>query len=230
MLSRKATLDRSGCVALCSAIDAERDRTMDTVDHFAQHTLSLTIERLGSLVGGEAMERLLSFPTALLRQRKAEAANHLREAWAVAAEENADAGSNASEGLKPHAAAARAQTTTGQAGVQASMEVARAAAKLSEQASACGFSVDAYVRRYSRHTRPWLGFHTDRSVVTVNVALAADAAHTGGRLHAVLGGAHRIVEREEGEATVHSDDVMHGVSAMRSGVRYSLVMLFFLKQ
>ena len=110
------------------------------------------------------------------------------------------------------------------------MDVARAAATLSGKAAMCGFSVDAYVRRYSRHTRPWLGFHTDRSVVTINVALAPDAAHEGGRLHAVLGGAHRIVEREEGEATVHGDDVMHGVSAMRSGVRYSLVMLFFLQQ
>ena len=61
------------------------------------------------------------------------------------------------------------------------------------------------------------------------MALAADAAHEGGRLHAILGGQHSIVERDEGEATVHGDDVMHGVSAMRSGVRYSLVILFFLK-
>ena len=219
ILSQKATLDASGCVALRDAIDTERDHTMDTVDHFAQHTLSLTLERLGALVGQEAVERLLHFPMALLRQRKDEAAAKLREAWA-----------QASEDMAPAAWAGDGQEGAGTACVQASMDVARAAATLSGKAAMCGFSVDAYVRRYSRHTRPWLGFHTDRSVVTINVALAPDAAHEGGRLHAVLGGGHRIVEREEGEATVHGDDVMHGVSAMRSGVRYSLVMLFFLQQ
>ena len=31
----------------------------------------------------------------------------------------------------------------------------------------------------------------------------------------------------EGEATAHTDDVMHAVSAMRSGVRYSLIMFFY---
>ena len=46
-------------------------------------------------------------------------------------------------------------------------------------------------------------------------------------MHAILDGRHCVVERGEGEATVHGDDVMHAVSAMRAGVRYTLVMLFF---
>ena len=77
-------------------------------------------------------------------------------------------------------------------------------------------------------TRPWIGFHTDLSTVTVNVALSADTSHKGGHLHAILEGKHQIVEREEGEATVHTDDVMHGVSAMRGGERCAFLILFFL--
>jgi Ca2+-binding EF-hand superfamily protein len=68
---------------------------------------------------------------------------------------------------------------------------------------------------------------TDVSGVTLNVALSDDGAVTGGRLHAILGGRHRILTREEGEVTGHSDDLMHAVSAIRAGVRYSLIALFF---
>ena len=63
--------------------------------------------------------------------------------------------------------------------------------------------------------------------MTVNVALSDDAGHEGGRLHTLLGGAQQVIERREGEATVHRDDIMHAVSAMRSGVRYSLIMFFY---
>ena len=90
-----------------------------------------------------------------------------------------------------------------------------------------GYKVDMFVRRYTRETRPWIPFHYDNSNITVNVALSADTGHKGGRLHAILGGHHSTILREEGEATVHGDDVMHAVSAMRSGVRYSLIMFFF---
>jgi hypothetical protein len=48
-------------------------------------------------------------------------------------------------------------------------------------------------------------------------------------LHVVVEDEHCIVEREEGEATVHGQDVMHAVSAMRRGVRYSLILFFFEK-
>ena len=113
--------------------------------------------------------------------------------------------------------------------LEAALSAAKAAAMTARLGAAGGFAEQIYLRRYSRETRPWLGFHTDRSAVTINVALAPDATHEGGRLHAVLGGEHRIVERDEGEATVHGDDVMHAVSAMRGGVRYSLVLLFFIK-
>ena len=93
-----------------------------------------------------------------------------------------------------------------------------------------GFRVDIFVRRYSRSTRPWIGFHQDVSNVTINLALSDDRDHEGGRLHAIIDGRHGIISREEGEATAHGDDVMHAVSSMRSGVRYSLILFFFALQ
>ena len=90
-----------------------------------------------------------------------------------------------------------------------------------------GFHVDLFLRRYTLEGRPWIAFHRDVSGVTLNVALSDDGAVTGGRLHAILGGRHRILTREEGEVTGHSDDLIHAVSAIRAGVRYSLIALFF---
>lgn len=58
------------------------------------------------------------------------------------------------------------------------------------------------------------------------MALSADARHAGGRLLGVYGGRVHTIERAEGEATVHSSDLFHAVTAMEGqGVRYSLIML-----
>ena len=94
-------------------------------------------------------------------------------------------------------------------------------------AASGGYHVDLFVRRYTRDTRPWIAFHQDVSNVTLNVALSDDAHHDGGRLHAILEGRHQVITRAEGEATAHADDVMHAVSAMRGGVRYSLIAFFY---
>jgi hypothetical protein len=61
-------------------------------------------------------------------------------------------------------------------------------------------------------------------VLTCNVALNADAEFIGGRLVAVFGGAVQYIHREEGEVTVHASTLLHGVTRMVSGVRYSLIM------
>ena len=57
-----------------------------------------------------------------------------------------------------------------------------------------------------------------------HVHLYAD--HGGGRLLAVYGGRVHVIERPEGEATVHSSDLFHAVTAMTRGVRYSLILFF----
>ena len=185
------------------------------------------------MIGPVAVERLERLPAELLRQRKDEAAARARDeartlhearARAARLEDEAEAApwaDRASVGAR----AAVEDTSR----LQEALKVARAASETMAKGEARGFIADIFVRRYSRDTRPWIGFHTDRSAVTVNVALASDGTHEGGRLHAIIGGAHTIVEREEGEATVHGDDLMHAVSAMRAGVRYSLVMLYFFK-
>ena len=90
-----------------------------------------------------------------------------------------------------------------------------------------GWYVDIFIRRYTRETRPWIGFHHDVSTVTINVALSDDNEHEGGRLHAVVNGRHTTITRQLGEATVHGDDIMHAVSSMRAGVRYSLILFFY---
>ena len=68
----------------------------------------------------------------------------------------------------------------------------------------------------------------DAYEITVNVALGSDGDHRGGALLGAYGGAVRAIgPRGEGDATVHSSKLLHGVSAMAgSGVRYSLIVFF----
>ena len=90
-----------------------------------------------------------------------------------------------------------------------------------------------FVRRYSRDTRPWIPFHCDSATVTVNIALnsdvedAAGGAEEGGKLLVACEGAMRCVSRREGDATVHSSGLLHGVSSLRGdGARYSLIVFY----
>jgi len=85
---------------------------------------------------------------------------------------------------------------------------------------------EAFIRRYSSDTRPWNPFHQDAYRTTVNVALSADEVHVGGRLLGCYAGKVQVIERAEGEATVHSSELLHAVSRMTSGVRYSLILFF----
>lgn len=83
-----------------------------------------------------------------------------------------------------------------------------------------------FIRRYAPEGRPWNPFHTDSALVTVNVALSDDAQCDGGRLLCCSDGAIRDLARTEGEATVHASTLLHGVSQLRRGVRYSLIIFF----
>ena len=89
--------------------------------------------------------------------------------------------------------------------------------------------LDGDARRYASAggEQPWTSFHFDNAAVTVNVALSDDAALAGGgKLLGVYGGAVHPIDRAEGEATVHSSSLLHGVSRMRGGVRYSLIVFY----
>ena len=85
---------------------------------------------------------------------------------------------------------------------------------------------EAFVRRYCPETRPILKFHADAYELTVNVALSADAGHSGGKLIGLFRGQVRALERAEGDVTVHSSSLLHAVSRMTAGVRYSLILFF----
>ena len=96
----------------------------------------------------------------------------------------------------------------------------------SSASSAQLLPTEVFVRRYSAETRPWIGFHCDRARCTVNVALADDADHCGGRLVAIVDGMACEIHRGHGEATVHSSRLCHAVTRMRAGTRYSLIAFF----
>ena len=87
---------------------------------------------------------------------------------------------------------------------------------------------DCFLRRYSSGSSDQLltSFHADSAVLTVNVALTSDAEMDGGRLLGVYDGAVHEIERAEGDATVHSSALLHGVTRMRRGTRYSMIMFF----
>lgn len=88
----------------------------------------------------------------------------------------------------------------------------------------------SFARRYMADARgqeqPLTSFHFDSAAVTVNVALSDDDAVSGGRLLGVFGGAVQCIERQAGDASVHSSSLLHGVSRIRSGTRYSLICFF----
>jgi hypothetical protein len=80
--------------------------------------------------------------------------------------------------------------------------------------------------RYTPCERPWIPFHVDSSALTINVALCDDADFDGGKLVVLCGGAVQRLDRREGEATVHASTLLHGVSRLRAGRRYSLVLFY----
>ena len=92
------------------------------------------------------------------------------------------------------------------------------------------FLFDCFLRRYSSDAaggdQLLTSFHADTAALTVNVALTSDADIDGGRLLGAYDGAVRTIEREMGDATVHSSDLLHGVTRMHAGTRYSLICFF----
>jgi len=72
-----------------------------------------------------------------------------------------------------------------------------------------------------------INFHLDHSLKTMQIALNDDNEYVGGRLiFATNDGVLYVPHRPAGSVTIHNNTVVHGVSTLRSGVRYGL---FFLK-
>lgn len=85
---------------------------------------------------------------------------------------------------------------------------------------------ECFIRRYAAEERPFITFHPDAYEVTVNIALSADADHSGGRLVGLFNGKVQALVRPEGGATIHSSQLLHAVTRMTDGIRYSLIAFF----
>ena len=82
------------------------------------------------------------------------------------------------------------------------------------------------LRRCAAHGKH-INFHTDFALETMQVPLVGDDSYRGGRLVFLNESGVRTPKRPAGSATVHNNRILHGVSELVSGVRYSL---FFLRK
>ena len=80
------------------------------------------------------------------------------------------------------------------------------------------------MRRCQAHGK-FINFHTDVSRKTLQLSLNSDSEYEGGRLVFTTDGKLVIPERLAGTVTIHHNDIVHGVSLLKSGVRYGLFFL-----
>ena len=81
------------------------------------------------------------------------------------------------------------------------------------------------VRRCCEHGR-CIKFHKDRSLKTMQVPLNGEHEYKGGRLVFVTRGRGMTLPvRSAGSATLHRNNVAHGVTTLVSGIRYGLFLL-----
>jgi len=81
------------------------------------------------------------------------------------------------------------------------------------------------LRRCCEHGR-CIKFHTDHSLSTMQVPLNGEHEYEGGKLvYATYGGGLSYPLRPAGSATLHRNDIAHGVTTLNSGVRYGLFLL-----
>jgi len=86
--------------------------------------------------------------------------------------------------------------------------------------------IDIFLRIYSPETRPYISFHSDTCSYTVNVALNDEGSFEGGELLALNGSGLKAPSREVGTALLHAGNLVHGVTRIERGTRYSLILFF----
>ena len=67
-----------------------------------------------------------------------------------------------------------------------------------------------------------IAFHTDVSLRTMQVALNGPSEYSGGQVVFATRNGYVVAERRAGSASIHDGSIAHGVTPLRSGVRYSL--------
>ena len=240
---------------LRSAVDRERSTIEDTVDGFPEHQHTLSgADALEALIGVEEARRLWRLPARFhaqfglglrCRRHSDDSAGTPPASARAAAEEEAEELRERASSLRFEARALRRcgdedtadELVREASAMEAEAKLADLAANSetieppSEEAlEAKGRAAlkEAFVRRYTLDTRPWNPFHTDRYEITCNVELSAGGAesYSGGVLLGLYDGEVRRITREEGEATLHSSKLLHAVTKMTSGKRYSLILFF----
>jgi len=89
--------------------------------------------------------------------------------------------------------------------------------------------IHIFLRMYSPQTRPYIAFHADTCAYTVNIALNNDNGFDGGRLLALQGSTLTAPSRRVGTAILHAGTLVHGVTKIERGTRYSLILFFHRK-
>ena len=86
--------------------------------------------------------------------------------------------------------------------------------------------VGCFIRKYEISGRPFIGFHVDDCDATVNVCLSTPQECNGGKL--LLIGQGKVISppRTLGDALIHPWHTCHAVTAVTSGVRWSLILFF----
>lgn len=85
-------------------------------------------------------------------------------------------------------------------------------------------SYSIFLRLYSSETRPYIAFHHDICEFTCVVALNDESKFEGGHFILLADNILQKAPWKEGSGLLHSGNLVHGVSSITKGKRYSLVM------
>jgi hypothetical protein len=84
--------------------------------------------------------------------------------------------------------------------------------------------IGIFLRIYSPQTRPYIAFHHDICRYTCVVALNDKREFAGGHFVMLANDRLQCASWQEGTALLHAGNLIHGVSRLTEGTRYSLVM------
>ena len=82
-----------------------------------------------------------------------------------------------------------------------------------------------YIRKV-KGDNSMIDFHKDYSTKTLKIPLNKGSDYKGGDLIYLTNGKINKPEQKIGSMTIHTNDIIHGVSPIVSGIRYSLFVLY----
>ena len=217
-------LDALQCAALRAAVDNATMEYTDTVDGQLEYQQALSVGGLKELIGIAAVAKL----TKLAQQSHDEMAARTSVAADAAARV---AGCCTLPALPedPHYIFVRrysASTRPWASHVDSNPCALVGSATVESFLSDATRALTASIHGCPPAPHCQIHFHHDSALLTVNVALTADGDHEGGRLIAVDQGKVQHCKRREGTATLHASTLLHAVTRMTSGARYSLILFY----